>query len=101
MRAGVVFAPGDFFRAVLGCQFWQDGCGVALGNDEVTAAVAVPLAQTVERVQHERDPGRAGVVKNVPVEDEHRDNGVGRGRRGEAGVVRRPEVTAMPVQAHT
>ncbi len=84
---------------MLGCQVRQDGCRVALGIDEVTPCRATRA--TVERVKHERDPGRAGVVENGRVENEYRDDRVRWGRRGEASVVRCPEITAMPVQAHT
>jgi hypothetical protein len=106
-RVALPAASGDFLapRDAVGVERLgeggQDLAGVAVANDEVAVALAIPRPERVERVEHERDAGRSRVGEYVAVEDEDGDDGAVSGRRGEAGVVRGPEVPAMPVECHT
>jgi hypothetical protein len=54
----------------------------------------------MECVEHERDPWWSRVFEDVAVEDEQGGDGSGR-VRCEAQIVRDPEVTPVPVNAHT
>ena len=94
----VVVIPRDELGVAGPGEVDEDLGGVAVPDEQLRAALAVPLAQRREGVQHERDAGRSRVLEHLAVEDEHARRGLRRVRK--ADVVGEPEVPPVPVESH-